>query len=91
MGRNQKRNKKAKIQTGSRNSVAGLRSGQCAGSMNSGKQEENFATYEILQVAKISQPCKIFTMVLFLLFSALLSFWFLICNVEFDSKSSCLD
>ena len=28
MGRNQKRNKKAKIETGSRNSVAGLRSEQ---------------------------------------------------------------
>ena len=43
MGRNQKRNKKAKIQTGSRNSVVGLRSEQCAGGMNSGKQEANFA------------------------------------------------
>ena len=27
----------------------------------------------------------------FLVFSALLSFWSLICNVEFDSNSSCLD
>ena len=45
MGRNQKRNKKAKIQTGSRNSVVGLRSEQCAGGMNSGKQEiGSFAT-----------------------------------------------
>ena len=24
-------------------------------------------------------------------FSALLSFWFLICNAEFDSNSTCLD
>ena len=39
MGRNQKRNKKKKIQTGSRNSVVGLRSEQCVGGMNSGKQE----------------------------------------------------
>ena len=27
----------------------------------------------------------------FLSFSALLSFWYLICNVEFDSDSPCLD
>ena len=27
----------------------------------------------------------------FLAFSALLSFWYLICNAEFDSNSSCLD
>ena len=27
----------------------------------------------------------------FLAFSALLSFWSLICNAEFDSNSSCLD
>ena len=40
---------------------------------------------------QISQPCKIFIEVLFLLFSGLLSLWFLICNVEFDSNSSCLD
>ena len=52
MGRNQKRNKKPKIETGSRNSVVGQRSEQCVEGMNSGKQEENFATYEILQVVK---------------------------------------
>ena len=40
---------------------------------------------------QILQPCKIFIEVLFLLFFGLLSFWFLICNVEFDSNSSCLD
>ena len=27
----------------------------------------------------------------FLAFSTLLSFWYLICNAEFDSNSSCLD
>ena len=27
----------------------------------------------------------------FLAFSAFLSFWYLICNVEFDLNSSCLD
>ena len=27
----------------------------------------------------------------FLAFSALLSFWYLICNAEFDSNSLCLD
>ena len=27
----------------------------------------------------------------FLAFFALLSFWYLICNAEFDSNSSCLD
>ena len=27
----------------------------------------------------------------FVAFSALLSFWSLICNVEFDSNSSCFD
>ena len=49
MGRNQKRNKKAKIQIGSKNNVAGLRSEQCVGGMNSGKQEMgSFATCEIL-------------------------------------------
>ena len=52
MGRNQKRNKKAKIQTVSKNSVAGLRSEQCVGGMNCGKQEVNFATCENPQVAK---------------------------------------
>ena len=51
----------------------------------------NCATCEILQVAKISQSCKIFAMLHFLLFSAPLSFWFLICNAEFNSNSLCLD
>ena len=57
----------------------------------------NFATVrklagcEILQAAKISQSCKFFAMLHFLLFSAPLSFWFLICNDDFDSNSLCLD
>ena len=45
---------------------------------------------QISQPAKISQR-KFFIEVLFLLFYGLFSFWFLICNVEFDSNSSCLD
>ena len=49
MGRNQKRNKKAKIQTDSRNSVAGLKSEQCAGDLNCAQEMGSFATYEILQ------------------------------------------
>ena len=44
MGRNQKRNKKAKIQTGSMNSVAGLKSEQCAGDLNSAQEMGSFAT-----------------------------------------------
>ena len=35
--------------------------------------------------------CKISCRSTFLTFSALLSFWYLICNAEFDSNSSCLD
>ena len=46
--------------------------------MNSGRRQ-------ILQVAKISQPCKIFVVVLFLMFSTPLSFWLLTCNSEFNS------
>ena len=97
MGRNQKRKKKEKNETGSRNSVIGVRSEQCVGGMNSGKQEakfrrlRNFPTCEILQVAKISQSGKIHVVLHFHAFSALLSFWFLICNAEFDLNSSCLD
>ena len=36
-------------------------------------------------------PCQISCSSNFLAFFALLSFWSLICNVEFDSNSSCLD
>ena len=46
---------------------------------NSGGQEE------ISQVLQF--PCSF----AFLAFSTVLSFWYLICNVEFDSNSSCLD
>ena len=35
--------------------------------------------------------CKISCNSTFLAFSALLFFWYLICNAEFDSNSSCLD
>ena len=34
---------------------------------------------------------KILVVLHFVAFSALLSFWSLICNAEFDSNSSCLD
>ena len=47
--------------------------------MHSGGQEE---ISHVLQF-----PCSS----TFLAFSALLSFWYLICNAEFDSNSSCLD
>ena len=47
--------------------------------MNSGEQEQ-FRHLE-----------KIPVVLHFVAFSALLSFWSLICNVEFDSNSSCLD
>ena len=40
---------------------------------------------------KISQPCEIFVVLHFLLFSAPLSFWLLIINAEFDLNSLCLD
>ena len=51
----------------------------------------NFLTYEILQVAKISQPCKNFVVLHFLciFFSSFLLVS--ICNAEFDSNSLCLD
>ena len=51
----------------------------------------NLATCEILQVAKFSQPCKILVVLHFFSFFALLSFWDLICNDEFNSGSSCLN
>ena len=54
MGRNQKRNKKVKIEMGSRNSVAGFRSEQCIGGMNSGKQDANFATCGIFAILQNS-------------------------------------
>ena len=54
-------------------------------------RKQNFATCEILQVAKISQSCKIPAVLNFHAFSTLLSFWFLICNAEFDLNSSCFD
>ena len=57
-----------------------MRSEQCARSMNSDKQEANFIT-----------TWEIFIVVLVLMFSGLLSFWFLISNVEFDSNSSWFD
>ena len=47
--------------------------------MNSGGQEQ------FRHLAKIP------VVLHFVAFSALLSFWSLICNVEFDSNSSCLD
>ena len=52
-------------------------------------QCKKFAWCEISQSVKILHPyAKLFG---FLAFSALLSFWFLICNAKFDSNSSCLD
>ena len=50
------------------------------------KMQEAFS-----QATKISQPAKFPACSNFLAFSALLSFWFLICNAEFDSNFSCLD
>ena len=62
----------------------------------------NSATCENSQVAKFRNRAKFrnsakfrnlrnFAMLNFLLFSAPLSFWFLICNAEFDLNSLCLD
>ena len=48
--------------------------------MNSDKQEANFIT-----------TWEIFIVVLVLMFYGLLSLWFLISNVEFDSNSSWFD
>ena len=65
--------------------------------MNSGKQEANFTGCEISHPAKFCRlrnfrnPAKFLRCSNFLVFSALLSLWFLICNAEFDSNSSCLD
>ena len=44
-----------------------------------------------MQAEAISQTCKIFAVLHFIAFSALLSFWSLICNAEFDLNYSCLD
>ena len=50
------------------------------------KMQEAFSKAEkILQLAKFPPGSN------FIAFSALLSFWFLICNAEYDSNSSCLD
>ena len=84
MGRNQKRNKKAKIQMGSRNSVAGLKSEQLPGEVVS--QPTKF-----YRLQNFHNPTKFMQLPNFLAFSALLFFWFLICNAEFDSNSLCLD
>ena len=75
MGRNQKRNKKVKLQTGSRNSIGQdeeWKNGeqwkwQEAISQDAAKfcRMRNFATCEILQVEKFSQPCKIPTVLQF--------------------------
>ena len=50
----------------------------------------NFATCEILQVAKFLQPYKIYVRDHFLLFSALFSFCLLTCSSDFGLDSSCL-
>ena len=44
-----------------------------------------------MQAGAISQMCEILVVLHFVAFSALFSFWSLICNAEFDSNSSCLD
>ena len=49
-----------------------------------------FGTCEILQVEKISQPCKISAVAQFLMFSTSFSFWLLTCSSEFGLDSSCL-
>ena len=40
---------------------------------------------------KFRNPVKFLLCSIFFVFSALLSFWYLICNAEFDSNSLCLD
>ena len=56
-----------------------MRNEQCAGGMNCEKQEANFVTVQNFYCGPFSS------------ISTLLSFWFMIFNVEFDSNSSCLD
>ena len=51
------------------------------------KKQENSETFS--HGAKFSHPSA--KLLDFASFSTLLSFWFLICNVEFDSNSTCLD
>ena len=78
MGKNKKEEQKVKTSNGQQE--------QCAGGMNSDKQEANFATCENSQAAKI-----LLRSFFFCFFFCHLSFWFLIYNVELDSNSSCLD
>ena len=49
-----------------------------------------FATCEILQVEKFSQPCKIPAVTQFLMFYAPFSLWLMTCSFEFGLDSSCL-
>ena len=81
MGR-PKEEQKSTGQTGNRKEKCMMNSG-CK--MNSGSRKE------ISQVVKFSQSCKIPIVLHFHAFFTLLSFWFLICNVELDSSYSCLD
>ena len=55
-----------------------------------GSRLQNFVTYEILQVAKFSQPCKIPAVTQFLIYSAQFSFWFLTYSSKFGLDSLCL-
>ena len=41
--------------------------------------------------SKFRNPAKFLLCSIFFVFSALLAFWSLICNAEFDSNSLCLD
>ena len=50
-----------------------------------------FGRLEFLQVARILQDAKISYSAPFFSLFALLSFWDLICNDEFNSGSSCLN
>ena len=53
---------------------------QKVGKVNSGRGEQ----WQVFASCEISQPCKIFVVVLLLMFSAPLSFWLMTCSFEFD-------
>ena len=90
MGRNQKRNKKAKLQTSSMNST---------GQDEQWKNGEQWQWQEAIsqdaakfrRLLNFRNPAKFLWCSNSLVFSALLSFWSLICNADFESNSSCLD
>ena len=82
MGRNQKRNKKAKLQT-----AGGIQQGR----MDSGKSCKQWHRAKFRRLRKFRNLAKFLLCSISFVFSALLSFWSLIYNAEFDSNSLCLD